>query len=325
MVKTRTQYVCQTCGSTQPKWVGRCPDCGEWNSLVETVVSAEPKRASAHLSLTPTSAPQSLPAIPSDNSARLVLPLPEFSRVLGGGIVPGSVVLVGGDPGIGKSTLLLQMASLVAQSGASVLYVSGEESAQQIKLRAERLGIADANLYVLAEVNLEQILAHMEQMHPRLTIVDSIQSVYTEELTGAAGAVGQVRECASQLLRFAKSNHTPVFLVGHVTKTGVIAGPRVLEHIVDTVLYLEGERFQSYRLLRSVKKPLRLDQRDRRLRDGRERPARGDESFGRVPGRTPAQCGRQRHRRNIRRDAPAAGGSAGAHLDYRLRRAAAHG
>ncbi len=253
MAKTRTQYVCQNCGSAQPKWAGRCPDCGEWNTLVETVVAEPPKGAPPRLALVPTSTAQPLPAIAADGFARIPLPLPELSRVLGGGIVPGSVVLIGGDPGIGKSTLLLQMASWLARAGGPILYVSGEESAQQIRLRADRLGIADANLYVLAEVNLEQILAHMERLRPRLTIVDSIQSVYTEELTGAAGSVGQVRECAAQLLRFAKANHSPVFLVGHVTKTGAIAGPRVLEHIVDAVLYLEGERFQSYRLLRSVK------------------------------------------------------------------------
>jgi DNA repair protein RadA/Sms len=253
MAKTRTQYVCQNCGSAQPKWAGRCPDCGEWNTLVETVVAEPPKGATPRLALVPTSTAQPLPAIAADGFARIPLPLPELSRVLGGGIVPGSVVLIGGDPGIGKSTLLLQMASWLARAGGPILYVSGEESAQQIRLRADRLGIADANLYVLAEVNLEQILAHMERLRPRLTIVDSIQSVYTEELTGAAGSVGQVRECAAQLLRFAKANHSPVFLVGHVTKTGAIAGPRVLEHIVDAVLYLEGERFQSYRLLRSVK------------------------------------------------------------------------
>jgi DNA repair protein RadA/Sms len=253
MAKTRTQYVCQNCGSAQPKWAGRCPDCGEWNTLVETVVAEPPKGAPPRLALVPTSTAQPLPAIAADGFARIPLPLPELSRVLGGGIVPGSVVLIGGDPGIGKSTLLLQMASWLARAGGPILYVSGEESAQQVRLRADRLGIADANLYVLAEVNLEQILAHMERLRPRLTIVDSIQSVYTEELTGAAGSVGQVRECAAQLLRFAKANHSPVFLVGHVTKTGAIAGPRVLEHIVDAVLYLEGERFQSYRLLRSVK------------------------------------------------------------------------
>lgn len=253
MAKTRTEYICQNCGSAQPKWAGRCPDCGEWNTLVETIVTAPPKSAAARAALVPTGAAQPLPAITADGFARIPLPLPELSRVLGGGIVPGSVVLVGGDPGIGKSTLLLQMASFLARDGQPILYVSGEESAQQIKLRADRLGVADASLYVLAEVSLEQILAQMERLRPRLTIVDSIQSVYTEELTGAAGSVGQVRECAAQLLRFAKSNNSPVFLVGHVTKTGAIAGPRVLEHIVDTVLYLEGERFQSYRLLRSVK------------------------------------------------------------------------
>jgi DNA repair protein RadA/Sms len=183
---------------------------------------------------------------------RVPLAMAEFSRVLGGGIVPGSLVLVGGDPGIGKSTLLLQMASLLTERG-DVLYVSGEESAQQIKLRAQRLGIDSDRLYLLSETNLDAIVAHIQQLEPCLTVVDSIQAVYLEHLTSAAGSVSQVRESASQLMRLAKSYRIPIFLVGHVTKAGAIAGPRVLEHIVDTVLYLEGDRFHAYRLLRSVK------------------------------------------------------------------------
>lgn len=253
MAKTKTRYVCQNCGSQQLKWSGRCPDCGDWNTLVETFVAPPPKQSGRQPSLALAGEPQPLSAISSDGQPRIELPMLEMSRVLGGGIVPGSVVLLGGDPGIGKSTLLLQMVALLAQQGGPILYVSGEESDLQIKMRATRLGISGPDLFVLTEVNLEQILAHIQQLRPRLTVVDSIQSVYTEELSGAPGSIGQVRECASQLLRQAKSVHMPVFLVGHVTKTGSIAGPRVLEHIVDTVLYLEGERFQSVRLLRSVK------------------------------------------------------------------------
>jgi DNA repair protein RadA/Sms len=198
---------------------------------------------------------QALPLteIAAQTDVRIPVPMAELSRVLGGGIVPGSVVLISGDPGIGKSTLLLQLTALIAAQGGPVLYVSGEESVQQVKLRAERLGISSAQVLLLAETNLEQILEQFEAIRPALVIVDSIQSVYTERLSASAGSVGQVRECASSLLRVAKAHSIPAFLVGHVTKAGAIAGPRVLEHIVDTVLYLEGERFHSFRLLRSVK------------------------------------------------------------------------
>jgi DNA repair protein RadA/Sms len=251
MAKPRTRFVCQNCGSSQPKWMGKCPDCGEWNSLVETVV--ERPKTSAALPLMPTSQPQPLPTIAADDFRRIPVPMTELNRVLGGGIVPGSVVLIGGDPGIGKSTLLLQVSSLLSKGAGPVLYVSGEESVQQIKMRADRLGISEQELYVLSEISLEQILSHIENLKPRLAIVDSIQSVYSEELTSAAGSVSQVKACAAALLRLAKVSHIPIFIVGHVTKAGAIAGPRVLEHIVDTVLYLEGERFHSYRLLRSVK------------------------------------------------------------------------
>ena len=252
MTKSQMKYVCQQCGSVQSKWMGRCPDCGEWNSIVETVVEARTRGASRS-SFVFANQPQALSAITTDTSGRVILPMEELNRVLGGGIVPGSVVLVGGDPGIGKSTLLLQMAAMLVSNGSRVLYVSGEESAQQIKMRAQRLGIAGDSLYVLSEINLDQILGHIEQLKPQLAIVDSIQSVYTDRVASAAGSVTQVRECASDLLRLAKLENIPVFLVGHVTKAGAIAGPRVLEHIVDTVLYLEGERFHTYRLLRSVK------------------------------------------------------------------------
>jgi len=252
MPKTQTRYVCQQCGSVQNKWMGRCPDCGEWNTLVETVMEARKENA-ARPALILANQPQPLPAISAGGAGRIALPMEELSRVLGGGIVPGSAVLISGDPGIGKSTLLLQLSAMLAEAGQKVLYISGEESAQQIKMRAERLGIHSPNLYLLSEINLEQILEQIERMRPALAIVDSIQSVYSERFESAAGSVTQVREGASELLRLGKAQNIPIFLIGHVTKAGAIAGPRVLEHIVDAVLYLEGERFHTYRLLRSVK------------------------------------------------------------------------
>ncbi len=219
--------------------------------MVETAV--ESRKAPSVLPLAPTSQPQPLSAISADDFKRIPVPMAELNRVLGGGLIPGSVVLIGGDPGIGKSTLLLQVASLLARQEGTVLYVSGEESVQQLKMRADRLGISEDRLYVLSEIHLGQILSHIDRLNPKTAIVDSIQSVYTEELTSSAGSVSQVKECAATLLRLAKASCIPIFIVGHVTKAGAIAGPRVLEHIVDTVLYLEGERFHSYRLLRSVK------------------------------------------------------------------------
>jgi len=255
MAKLRTRYVCQECGSTQPKWMGRCPDCSEWNTLVETLVESGKSSAASpaeRQALVQRNSPQPLAAIEADTYRRTLLPMDEFNRVLGGGLVPGSLVLIGGDPGVGKSTLLLQMSAGLAQEG-TVLYISGEESAQQIKLRATRLGIATDQLFVLTETNMTAILEHVRQMAPRFLVVDSIQTVYMEELQSAAGSVSQVRECAARFQEVAKGQNIPVFLIGHVTKTGVIAGPRVLEHIVDTVLYLEGDRFHAYRLLRGVK------------------------------------------------------------------------
>ncbi|HEY6040647.1 MAG TPA: DNA repair protein RadA [Anaerolineae bacterium] len=250
--KTRTIWVCQQCGHQSVRWIGQCPDCGEWNTLVEQTAAREPGKSSL-ATLTARTAPQRLTDVTIDGLQRLALPMNEFSRVLGGGIVPGSVVLIGGDPGIGKSTLLLQAAAHLAQSAGNVLYVSGEESVQQIKMRAERLGLAPDSLYLLTETDLDEIILQLEQLKPRLVIVDSIQTVYLNELTSAAGSVSQVRECTARLLHTAKDTQIPIFIVGHVTKAGALAGPRVLEHIVDTVLYLEGERFHSYRLLRSVK------------------------------------------------------------------------
>ena len=252
MAKTRTQYECQSCGATTVRWSGQCRSCGEWNTIVETVVEAQKTRSVAG-SWASASKPQPLSEIESDLFQRLPVPNLELSRVLGGGVVPGSVVLIGGDPGIGKSTLLLQASAQLATDSRPVLYVSGEESAHQIKMRADRLGLQQPNLYVVAEVSLDQISAHIQQLDPRLVVVDSIQAISSEELESSAGSVSQVKACATTLLRLAKANGVPIFLVGHVTKAGAIAGPRVLEHIVDAVLYLEGDRFHAYRLLRSVK------------------------------------------------------------------------
>jgi len=273
MPKTHTRYVCQECGRVAATYMGKCPQCGSFNSMVEEVVHDEPfTKGTAVRGLTGRSAPRSIGDVSSGEEDRINLPIGEFARVLGGGIVPGSIVLVGGDPGIGKSTLMLQMAMEMA-SQKRVLYVSGEESERQIKMRAVRLtksvGVKQddqrsnakkdsavplpANLLLVTETNLETILNHISEVKPELLIVDSIQTVYLSNMDSSAGSVSQVRECSSQLRELAKTSGISVFVIGHVTKEGTIAGPRVLEHIVDTVLYLEGDRFQAYRLLRSVK------------------------------------------------------------------------
>ncbi|MGI6376954.1 MAG: DNA repair protein RadA [Anaerolineae bacterium] len=254
MAKSRRRFVCESCGAVQSRWMGKCPECGEWNTLVETIVEDSPPAVSGRAPETVlTARPQPVTEIALTGDQRYPVPMEELNRVLGGGIVPGGVVLVGGDPGIGKSTLLLQLADQVARAYGPVLYASGEESLHQLKMRAERLGIRTPNLLMLAETRLEQIMGHVEQTRPRMTIVDSIQAVYADGVKSTTGSVTQVRESAAALLRQAKELNVPTFLVGHVTKTGAIAGPRVLEHIVDAVLYLEGERFHSFRLLRSVK------------------------------------------------------------------------
>lgn len=265
MPKTHTQWVCQNCGRTTPREMGKCPKCGEYNTMVEVIV-AEPKTSERKAGTGLGGAkPLRLSEIEGDAEARMALPIEEFARVLGGGIVPGSVVLISGDPGIGKSTLLLQVATVMAETQGTVLYVSGEESARQIKMRALRLGQPEGsdtekpvaefteNLLLLNETNVEAIIAQTEALNPKLLIVDSIQTMYTGDVASASGSVSQVRECAMRLTNAAKASGMAVFLIGHVTKEGTIAGPRVLEHIVDTVLYLEGDRYQSYRLLRGVK------------------------------------------------------------------------
>jgi DNA repair protein RadA/Sms len=260
MPKTHTQYVCQQCGRVSAQYMGRCPQCGSWNSMVEELVAPPAAgRRAAPGGTGSRSAPQRLSEIGGDDDERLPLSMGEFARVLGGGVVPGSVVLIGGDPGIGKSTLLLQVALALAER-YPILYVSGEESTRQIKMRAARMQRVEGeampfpeDLYLVTETNLDAILEHVSALQPRLLVVDSIQTTSMPELESSAGSVSQVRECASRLRELAKSSDIAVFLIGHVTKEGAIAGPRVLEHIVDTVLYLEGDRFQSYRLLRSVK------------------------------------------------------------------------
>ena len=251
MAKTRTQYVCQQCGRTAAKPLGRCPQCGEWNSMVEELLN------SGRTSVTPASGlgPKRLTEIDVSAEERLPMDNSEFARVLGGGVVPGSLVLIGGDPGIGKSTLLLQVSADVA-AGGPVLYVSGEESVAQIKSRALRISNgapSTENLYLATETDVDRVIGQIESVEPRLAIIDSIQTLHSADIGSAAGSISQVRECASRLQAVAKSSGVAIFLVGHVTKEGAIAGPRVLEHLVDTVLYLEGDPYHSYRLLRSAK------------------------------------------------------------------------
>ncbi len=245
MNKSRTVFVCQQCGKESLKWLGRCPDCREWNSFVERTVFAATARAAATANL-----PQELSRVATTAADRITLPLDEFNRVLGGGLLAGSLVLSGGEPGIGKSTLLLQLS---AQARGAVVYVSGEENQHQIKLRAQRLGLKGDGLYLLAETDLDVILNQLERLQPCLVVVDSIQTVYLPELETVPGSITQVRECTLRLMHWAKTASVPILISGHVTKDGAIAGPRVLEHIVDAVLYLEGEPFSAYRLLRCTK------------------------------------------------------------------------
>jgi DNA repair protein RadA/Sms len=253
MAKTKTHFVCQSCGYQMPKWLGRCPGCQEWNTFVEERIIEEKEPQRDLLGLESSAIPVPLTEITGEERERFTIGMGEFDRVLGGGIVLGSLVLVGGDPGIGKSTLLLQAMNQLATSGAKVLYVSGEESLQQTKMRANRLGVASAHLFVVSETSLEKILQDIQSLRPSAVVVDSIQTVYSSDLPSTPGSIGQVREASSRLLYLAKHLGIPIFLIGHVTKEGFIAGPKVLEHMVDTVLYIEGEANQAFRILRAVK------------------------------------------------------------------------
>ena len=252
MAKTKSIYACTECGATSSKWQGQCPGCNAWNTLVETIAESDTPSSRRFAALAGTSQIQTLSEIEAREEDRLPTGVGEFDRALGGGLVAGGVVLIGGDPGIGKSTLLLQALTALSVS-APVLYVSGEESGQQIALRARRLTLDTRQLKLLAEINLEKILAVLQAEKPQVAVIDSIQTLWSEQLGSAPGSVAQVRECAAQLTRLAKQTGTTVILVGHVTKEGALAGPRVLEHIVDTVLYFEGDTHSSFRLIRAVK------------------------------------------------------------------------
>ncbi|UTW64419.1 DNA repair protein RadA [bacterium SCSIO 12741] len=247
MAKSKSIFYCQNCGASSPKWMGKCTSCGEWNTYVEEVVS---KPTAKQLPGDQQRQPELLVDVQVDSQPRIEVGIHELHRLLGGGLVPGSLTLVGGEPGIGKSTLLLQLAN---ELKGQVLYVSGEESAAQIKLRADRLPQANPNCYVLAETQLIKILNHAEKIKPDLLIIDSIQTLHSDDLDSAPGSISQIRTCTSDLLRYAKSTGVPVFLIGHITKDGALAGPKVLEHMVDTVLQFEGDRNHVYRILRAVK------------------------------------------------------------------------
>ncbi|MCL6605857.1 MAG: DNA repair protein RadA [Paenibacillus sp.] len=254
MAKVKTKFQCTECGYESAKWLGKCPGCQAWNSMVEEVESSVVKTQGMNAPIFHSKEKaQSIINIESDKEPRILTGIGELNRVLGGGIVPGSLVLVGGDPGIGKSTLLLQTSHALTVQGLRVLYISGEESVRQTKLRADRLGALSAELYVLCETNMESIEEAIEQIQPQFLVIDSIQTVYMPEVTSAPGSVTQVRECTTRFMRIAKIRGIATVLVGHVTKEGAIAGPRLLEHMVDCVLYFEGERHHTYRLLRAVK------------------------------------------------------------------------
>ncbi len=253
MAKKKTAFFCQECGTRSPKWVGKCPVCGKWNTFVEEVIVADTK-AGWEEGLKPSgtrSAPQTLEEIETAHEKRIKTNDDELDRVLGGGIVPGSIVLIGGEPGIGKSTLMLQVALQLSMK--NILYVSGEESGQQIKMRAQRLRLTSDAVLIFTETNLESIFLQIKAIRPSLLIIDSIQTIYTDKIEAASGSVSQIRQCTAELMKFAKQTNTPVFLIGHITKDGALAGPKVLEHMVDTVIQFEGDRHLSYRILRTTK------------------------------------------------------------------------
>lgn len=253
MAKIKTSFFCQNCGAQSAKWIGKCPSCSEWNTYVEEVIQKGDDTRSPGISSTSqrASKPQLISEISLENEHRIPIYDKELSRVLGGGLVPGSLVLFGGEPGIGKSTLMLQVA--VNLKKLKVLYVSGEESEQQIRMRAERIGMNNPGCYILTETSTQNIFKQIEALEPNLLIIDSIQTLHTAHIESSAGSVSQIRECTAELLRFAKESGTPVFLIGHITKDGNLAGPKVLEHMVDTVLQFEGDRNYVYRLLRTTK------------------------------------------------------------------------
>ncbi|MFO0495776.1 MAG: DNA repair protein RadA [Flavobacteriia bacterium] len=251
MAKIKSAYFCQNCGYETPKWLGKCPSCNEWNTFVEEIIEKNIPTVVAFSSTTRNARPQTLQSIEQQEQPRRPLLDNELNRVLGGGLVPGSLILFGGEPGIGKSTLLLQVA--IEQNDLKVLYVSGEESEQQIKMRAERIGVKNEGCFILTETNLQNIFKQAEEIQPELMVIDSIQTLFSTQIESSPGSISQVRECTAQLLRYAKQTGTPVFLIGHITKEGSLAGPKVLEHMVDTVLQFEGDRNHVYRLLRSIK------------------------------------------------------------------------
>ncbi|MCI8622322.1 MAG: DNA repair protein RadA [Provencibacterium sp.] len=257
MAKIKSVYVCNQCGCTSPKWYGKCPDCGAWNSMQETLSGPEPEPAKRHISPVTSAVPAaevlSINEIIADEAFRYHTQIGELDRVMGGGIVKGSVTLLSGDPGIGKSTLLLQMCAPLCETGLRVLYVSGEESARQLKLRAQRLGVQAGSLLIASVTQAPTILATIEKQQPDVVMIDSIQTIYMPTLNSSAGTVSQIRECTQLLIACAKAREIPLFLVGHVNKDGAIAGPKIMEHMVDTVLYFEGERHLAFRILRAVK------------------------------------------------------------------------
>lgn len=252
MTKTKSVYICQNCGADSAKWIGKCPSCGEWNSYVEEIIAKESKAKFQMAGLEiAKQKPTLLSEVEATEEIRIDTRNKELNRVLGGGLVPGSLVLIGGEPGIGKSTLVLQV--VLNMMGKKSLYISGEESVSQLKLRAERIQTNNSDCYIVGETSLEQIFVHIQNVQPELVIVDSIQTISTETIDSSPGSVSQVRECASSLLKFCKTTSTPVLLIGHINKEGSIAGPKVLEHIVDTVLQFEGDQHYMYRILRAIK------------------------------------------------------------------------
>ena len=248
--KYKSLWFCSSCGADSPKWAGRCPSCGEWNTMVEEKVAAGPSKTVSP-SRAGRSVAQTINSIVASDDPRIHLPIEELNRVLGGGLVPGSIILIGGEPGIGKSTLVLQ--NLLSIKSKTILYVSGEESATQLKLRADRIGRGSDNCFIVCETSLETIFTHIDELNPGIIVIDSIQTIASDDLESAAGSVSQVRECAARLLKYAKESNVPVILIGHINKEGTLAGPKVLEHIVDAVLQFEGDSQYMYRLLRAIK------------------------------------------------------------------------